>query len=113
GSKFASFYYSPSGTNYFYTNAIQMYAGVTYSASVWFATNYYGDLNWTDMSIMVGPNQTTVGLVPVASTNGPAASSGYKSLSNTFTVATSGIYYVAIRGTNSGGCCAYHLNWDD
>jgi len=112
GSKFASFYYSPSGTNYFYTNGIQMNAGVTYSASLWYATNYYGETNWSDMSILVGTSQSTTGLVPIISSNGPAASSAYKSLANTFTVATSGIYYVAIRGTSSG-CCAYHLNWDD
>jgi len=62
---------------------------------------------------MLGTSQSTTGLVTLASTNGPAASSAYKSLSNTFTVATSGIYYVAIRGTANGNCCAYHLNWDD
>lgn len=112
GNKFASFFYSPSGTNHFFTNGIQMNAGVTYSASLWYATNYYGETNWSDMSILVGPNQSTTGLVSIVSSNGPAASTGYKSLTNTFTVATSGIYYVAIRGTSSG-CCAYHLNWDD
>ncbi len=113
GSKFASFYYFPSGTNYFYTNGIQLNAGVTYSTSVWYKTNYYGDLNWSDLSIMLGSSQSTTGLVTLASTNGPAASTAYMPLANTFTVASSGIYYVAIRGISSGGCCAYHLNWDD
>lgn len=112
GSKFASFYYSPSGTNYFYTNGIQLNAGVTYSASLWYATNYYGETNWSDMSILYGSSQSTTGLVSIVSSNGPAASNGYKSLANTFTVSASGIYYIAIRGTTSG-CCAYHLNWDD
>ncbi len=113
GSKFASFYYFPSGTNYYYTNGIQLNAGVTYSTSLWYKTNYYGDLNWSDLSIMLGTSQSTTGLVTLASTNGPAASTSYMSLANTFTVASSGIYYVAIRGISSGGCCAYHLNWDD
>lgn len=113
GNKFASFYYFPGGDNYFYTNGINLVAGVTYSASVWFATNYYGDINWTDMSIMLGTTQTTTGLVTIATTGGPAASSSYKSLSNTFSVATSGVYYVAIKGSSSNGCCAYHLNFDD
>jgi hypothetical protein len=112
GSKFASFYYNPSGTNYAFTNGIQLYAGVTYSAGLMFKTNYYGDLNWTDMSIMLGTSQSSTGLVSIASTNGPAASSSYKALSNTFNVQTSGIYYVAVKATSSG-CCAYHLNWDD
>ena len=62
---------------------------------------------------MLGSSQSTTGLVTLASTNGPAASTAYMPLANTFTVASSGIYYVAIRGISSGGCCAYHLNWDD
>lgn len=113
GNKFASFYYFPSGSNYFYTNGIQLNAGVTYSTSLWFKTNYYGDLNWSNMAIMLGTSQTTTGLVTLATTNGPAASTAYMPLSGTFTVANSGIYYVAVRGVSSGGCCAYHLNWDD
>lgn len=111
GNKFASFYYTPAGTNYFYTNGIQLYAGVTYSASVWFTTEYQ-TYNTYNLSIMVGPNQTTTGLVPVANL-AVAASPNYKNLSNTFTVATSGIYYVAIRGISNGVCCGNYLSWDD
>jgi hypothetical protein len=111
GSKFASFYYFPANTSYFYTNGLQLYAGVTYSASVFFTTEYYGYTNW-DLSIMVGPNQNTTGLVTVA--NLPvAASPAYRELANTFTVATSGIYYVAIKGTSNGNCCGAYLSWDD
>lgn len=113
GSKFASFYYFPSGTNHFYTNGIQLNAGVTYSTSLWYKTNYYGDLNWSNISILLGTSQSTTGLVTLASSNGPAASTSYMSLASTFTVASSGIYYVAVRGVSAGGCCAYHLNWDD
>jgi hypothetical protein len=113
GSKFASFYYSPGGTNYFYTNGIWMDANVTYSASVWFQTEYYGYNNWSDFSIMLGPNQSTTGLVTIASTNGPAISNVYKSISNTFTVATSGIYYVAVSGTGNTSSSAQYLSWDD
>lgn len=112
GSKFASFYYSPSGTNYVWTNGIQLYAGVTYSTGLWYKTNYYGDVNFSNMSILLGTSQSTTGLVTLASTTGPAGSSAYAPLGNTFTVASSGIYYAAVRAT-SGGCCAYHLNWDD
>jgi|GEM_PF-1048293 len=112
GTKFASFYYNPAGARYFYTNGIYLNAGITYSAALWYETEYYGYTNWSDLSIMVGPNQTTTGLVTVASTNGPAVSNIYKSLSNTFTVATSGIYYVAIRATATSGSSQY-LTWDD
>jgi hypothetical protein len=113
GSRFASFYYSPAGANSFYTNAIQLNAGVTYSASVWYTTEYYGYNNWTDLSILVGPNQSATGQQTIASTGGPAISNIYKSLSNTFTVATSGLYYVAIRATSNANSYAYNLSWDD
>jgi hypothetical protein len=113
GNKFASYYYNPGGDNYFYTNAIQMEPGITYSASVWFQTEYYGYNNWTDLSIMVGPTQSTTGLVTVASTNGPAISNIYKSLSNTFQVPTSGLYYVAVKGTGNTSSSAQYLTWDD
>lgn len=113
GSKFASFYYNPAGTRYFYTNGIQLDAGVTYSASLWFQTEYYGYNNWTDLSILYGTTQSTTGLVSIASTNGPAISNIYKSLSNTFTVPSSGIYYIAVRGTANTSSSAQYLSWDD
>lgn len=113
GSKFASFYYNPGGTRSYYTNGIWLDANITYSASVWFQTEYYGYNNWTDLSILVGPNQNATGQQTVASTNGPAISNVYKSLSNTFQVTSSGIYYVAIRATGSTGSSAQYLSWDD
>jgi hypothetical protein len=113
GTKFASFFYNPSNTNAFYTNGIFLNAGVTYSASVWYTTEYYGYTNWTDLSILVGPNQSPTGGTVVATTNGAAISSAYKSLSNTFTVATSGLYYVAVRGTGNTSGSAQYLSWDD
>ena len=111
GNKFAAFQYFPASTNHFYTNGLQLFAGVTYSASMWFTTEYYGYNTW-NLSMMVGPNQNTVGLVNIANLQ-VAASPAYKQLSNTFTVATSGIYYVAIRGISNAACCANYLSWDD
>jgi len=112
GTKFASFYYLPAGTNYFYTNGIFMTAGVTYSAALWYQTEFFGYNNWSDLSIMYGTTQTPTGLVSIASTNGPAISNIYKSLSNTFQVPTTGLYYVAIKGTTGSGNAPY-LTWDD
>lgn len=111
GNNYASFYYSPAGTNVFYTNGIQMYAGVTYSAAMFYMTEYYG-YNTYSLTMAVGPNQTMTGMVPIA--NAPyAASSSYKKFDNTFTVPTSGIYYIAIRAISNGACCGYYLSWDD
>jgi hypothetical protein len=112
GTSFASFYYSPVGANYFYTNGIYLTTGITYSAALWFETEYYGYTNWTDLSILYGTTQTSVGLIPIASTNGPAVSNVYRSLSHTFTVATTGLYYIAVRGTAGSGSAQY-LSWDD
>jgi hypothetical protein len=113
GNNFASFYYSPSGARAFYTNGIWMNAGVTYSATVWFQTEYYGYNNWSDLSILAGPSQTTTGQFTIATTNGPAVSSSYKALTNTFTVPTSGLYYVSIRATGNTNSFAQYLSWDD
>jgi len=113
GTSFAYFDLSGgAGTNYYYTNGINLVAGITYSVSTWFQTDFTGATNWTDLSILLGTSQSPTGLVTLASTNGPAVSAIYRSLSNTFTVATSGLYYVAVRGTSSAGTAQY-LTWDD
>jgi hypothetical protein len=112
GTSFASFYYTPAGMDYFYTNGIYLTAGVTYSAALWYETEYYGYNNWTDLSILYGAAQTPTGLVSIASTNGPAVSNVYKSLSNTFHVPTTGLYYIAVRATATSGSAQY-LSWDD
>ncbi len=112
GSKFASFYYSPVGSTYFYTNGIQMNAGITYSASLWYTTEYVGYNNWSDLSILFGTSQNSAGLSSIASTNGPAISNIYKLLSDTFSVPASGVYYVAIKATTGSGSAQY-LSWDD
>ncbi|PBQ30371.1 hypothetical protein CNR22_00865 [Sphingobacteriaceae bacterium] len=113
GTKFGVFNYMPYGQAHVYTNGIYLNAGVTYSASVWYQTEYYGYNNWTDLSILYSTTQTTTGAVSIASTGGPAISNVYKQLSNTFTVATSGMYYIDVRATSASGSYAYYLSWDD
>jgi hypothetical protein len=113
GSKYAAFYgYYISGSNYFYTNGILLNSGVTYSASLWYTTEYYGYTNFTELAIQLGTSQSSTGLVTIASAS-PAYSSVYKSLSNTFTVASTGLYYVAIKATSAGNYGAFYLSWDD
>lgn len=101
-----------TGTNHYYTNGITLNAGIIYSVSTWFQTDFTGATNWSNLSILLGTGQNTTGLVSLASTNGPAVSAIYKSLSNTFSVATTGVYYVAIRATGGAGTAQY-LTWDD
>jgi hypothetical protein len=112
GTSFASFNNASSGNNYYYTNGIWMDANVTYSASLWYMTDFTGATNWSNMSILYGTTQTTTGLTQIASVS-PAVSPFYKSLSNTFMVPTSGMYYVAIRANTPSGSGAPNLVWDD
>lgn len=111
GNSFASFSNSSPGTSNFFTHPIQMNVGITYSAAVNYATEYFGYNNWTNLSIWVGPNQNPTGMVQVASIS-PAMSGSYKLLDGTFTVPSSGLYYVAIRATSSTGNALY-LSIDD
>ncbi|MBL7930282.1 MAG: T9SS type A sorting domain-containing protein [Bacteroidia bacterium] len=114
GSRYASFYcYYVSGSNYFYTNGIQLYAGITYSAGVYWKTQNYTSNNITDFSILLGTSQTTTGLVSLASTGANPTGGSYSSISNTFQVSTSGIYYVAVRCKTNGNYGTQYLSWDD
>ncbi len=110
GYGFASFRYgTQTNGDVFYTNGIQLYAGVTYSASVWYVND--ATPGWNLFSMSIGPNQSTLGLTAIASLTGNIANIAYQSLSNTFTVANNGVYYVAIRayGINS----TQYLSFDD
>lgn len=112
GTNYASFYNTPGGTNYFYSNGIQLTAGITYSAALWFISETAGVNNWSDLSILVGTNQSPSGLMPVASTNGTLTPVLYTLLSNTFTIPTSGLYFIAVKATPGSGSASY-LSWDD
>jgi hypothetical protein len=111
GTNFARFNVT-SGSNSFYTNGIFLNAGVTYSASMWWLTEGLGYANWTQLAILVGPNQSAVGQQTIVNTPGAAISPVHKSLSGTFQVATSGLYYVQVRATSIAGSAPF-LSWDD
>ena len=112
GSSFGVLNANTTAQNYMYTNGIQLNAGVTYSASVWYQTDLTGATNYSDLSILVGTAQSSTGLTSICSTNGPAVSPVYKLLSGTFTVATSGVYYVAVRSTAAAGTAQF-MSIDD
>jgi hypothetical protein len=112
GTSFASFNNSSTGANYYYTNSIFLNAGVTYSASLWYQTDFSGATNWSALRILLGNAQTSGAMTQTIATTAPAVSPMYKSLSNTFTVATSGLYYVGVMA-NVTGAGAPNLSWDD
>lgn len=111
GVKFGEFDASDfvySQTRYFYSNGIWLNAGVTYSGSVWYATPGYS--TWYNFALLVGQNQSPSGLTTLGTVQYPTNSS-YEAISNTFTVPTSGLYYLAVRATEYG--YGSQLVWDD
>jgi hypothetical protein len=113
GNNFASFYYTPAGNNYFWTNQIWMEAGVNYSIAMYYTTDYY-TYPVFQLNLLVGPNQNTVNanVVYTSGGSGSAASPAYKLANAIYTVPTSGYYYVGING-NSNGSTAIYMSWDD
>lgn len=111
GTKFAEFDASNSvtgQTRYFYTNGILLNAGITYSASLWYATS--GSSTWNNLTILYGSTQTPSGLNSIA-TVANATSQSYQPLGNTFMVATTGTYYIAVRAQEN--YYSSQLVWDD
>lgn len=108
----ASFYYSPAGTKSFYSNGIKLNAGVVYSLSAWYSTGF-GSSPWTNLSLLIGPNQSSVNQTTVASVSGFISVNIPTALSNTFTIPTSGMYYVSVQATSNGASGTQYLNWDD
>lgn len=112
GSNYATFANSPAGTNYYYSNGIWLNPGITYSAALWFVNETANTLNWPDLSITIGTAQNPGAMNVVASTGGTLTPNFYTLLSNTFSVAVPGLYYVGVRATSGAGVSQY-LTWDD
>lgn len=112
GTNFASFRNTPTGTNYFYSNGIQMNAGITYSAALWFIHETLNLNNWNGLSILIGTVQSAPAMSLVVSTNGTLTPALYTLLSNTLTVPQTGLYYIGVRATPSTNVAQY-LSWDD
>jgi len=108
----AAFFSNPGGLNHFWTNGIYLNAGVVYSASlIYYAQNNFSG-SWLNLSLLYGTSQTSLGLNGIASTSSfPNNILG--SFGGTFTPASSGIYYFAIRSSSSGGAVGTNLYFDN
>jgi hypothetical protein len=114
GNGFAEYYVGncsgtvPSNTGYLYSNGIQLFPGITYSANVW----YIGYQN-TSVALLYGSAQSPGSLTLLNSDNSPGTST-YTPLSGTFQVTSAGIYYMAIRNIDGSGSCSYNsISYDD
>jgi len=103
---------TPTGATYFFTRSLQLNAGVTYSAGLFYKVDVPGSVNWMDLSVLINNNQSSVGASTVVSSNGPVVHTSYTPLSHSFSVATTGVYYLVIRATSTSGSSQY-LYYDD
>ncbi len=112
GNKFGAFRYGTATTgDYFYSAALQLTTGKTYKFSVWYTTD--GSASWGTLDAYVGSTQTPTGLVPIAGASVVAPSSlAYSELTGTFTVPSTGVYYVALRCATPSFAPDY-LSFDD
>ena len=106
GMSNGSYYYGPAISYYLYSNGVQLNAGVTYSGSV-----FYAGYNYSNVTIAYGTSQSPAGLVTIATSVSGANSTNWKNLSDTFQVATSGIYYIALSGDSP--YTFDYMVWDD
>lgn len=114
GQKYAAFYSIPASNNMFWTNEIWLEPGVTYSAAMWYKTEFNTNPVFDLKMWLSGAGQTTVGANILATTGGPgsAAAPSYVPLSNTFVVTSAGYYNVGINA-NSNGSSTMYMSWDD
>ena len=92
-----------SGGDMLYTGRIQLNAGITYSAEVSHKND--GANGWTRFAMLLASAQNTAAITntiaAITSTTG-ITNMTYTPLTNTFVVATSGIYYVAFQVEGNG-----------
>lgn len=111
GNAMAAFYPTPNGTHYFYTKGIALKVGVTYSFNLAYMLDNSGVSTWSNLSVGLSTSQSTTGLVNLASISN-FTNTFYASFTNTFTVSSNGIYYLAVYATSTVSS-TQHLNWDD
>lgn len=103
------------------TPGLAMTAGTTYTMSLWYRTDAGDPAAWTLLKMQASTNNlvppvgsATMGGVPVTigSVTNFVQNTGYAQFLQTFTVPTSGVYYVGIDG-QSGGADAVWMAIDD
>jgi hypothetical protein len=110
GNNFASFRYGTgTGGQFFYSNGVYLQAGITYSAGAWYVSDGY--LGWQEFSVFYNTTQTSTGLTKIASKTGAITNTTYQLLSDTFSVPSTGVYYLAVKARDDGS--PWYLTWDD
>jgi hypothetical protein len=108
GSGFASFFNVSPGTSQFYSNGVFLKAGVTYSAAVWYNRDNSSASNFTNISIFYATSQNSTAITNIKSVT-PLASSAYQLLDGTFTVASTGTYYIGVGAASTYSTASFLL----
>jgi hypothetical protein len=83
------------GGDMLYTNGILLNTGTTYSASTGYVTD--GLTGWTEFSMLLSTAQNTSAITNTLATIAGPINTAYAALSSTFTVPSTGIYYLSYR----------------
>jgi hypothetical protein len=108
---FGAFFSGPSGPNFFYSRALTLHTGVTYSVSIWKRSSVANSSNW-QMALLLSNSQTSTAITPITLPSA-VTSTFYTSTGNTFNVSTSGTYYIAIGANSMGSNTGEYLYFDD
>ena len=108
GAKFASFQYAPAD-NWFFFAPVQLTAGVSYDAGVWYITD--GATGFTALNLAYGNAQSSSAMTQIATVTNPA-NTAYQQLAGSFTPTASGVYYLGVQasGTSTN---PWYLTIDD
>lgn len=110
GTKYAHTSWSTiAGGDYIYSNGIQLTAGVTYSANAYYVVD--GAAGWDEVSMLYGTTQSTTGLVNIATLNN-LTNTAYLPINGTFSVSSTGIYYLAFKAV-APTTTPWYLSIDD
>lgn len=116
GGGVAGFSYSATalGTYDFFSQGLNLTSGITYSVGVFQSSNnFQGSTNWSQFGIGINTAQTAAGSTVLYNTNSPSTGP-YALRSATFTMPTSGVYYIRLYATSvSGAVVAQYLTFDD
>lgn len=111
GSKFGAFYYSPAGTNAFFTPAVQLTAGTTYLFRFWYRGTTNGN-SYNTFGAYYGTTNTIAGMTNLIGSASPTSTT-YQEFAESFTPTVSGVYYIGIMGTHTATLGNTYVSIDD
>ncbi len=110
GSKFGSVYYSPNAKGTFFSAGLQLTAGVSYTASVYYITD---GVSWPTVGLYYGTSATDAAMTNTIATVSGATATTYTQVKGAFVPVTSGIYYIGFLADNTSTNAPNYCSFDD